>query len=96
MQALHATVRGMVQGVGFRYSALSSARRLGLEGWVRNNFDGSVETRAIGEPGDIDAYLTWLGEGPPHARVDAVHISYRGEARESDRDLAGNGFTVTF
>ena len=41
---------GRVQGVGFRYFATCAARRLGLTGWVANNWDGSVTLEAQGDP----------------------------------------------
>lgn len=71
--ALYAQVTGRVQGVGFRYSCYHEARRLGLSGWVRNNIDGDVEVWAEGAREKLDALLSWLRQGPPGARVDAVH-----------------------
>ena len=47
-QRLVATVRGMVQGVGFRWFVQREAARLGLDGWVANQVDGSVEVVAEG------------------------------------------------
>lgn len=44
----HIVVTGLVQGVGFRYFTVTQARRLGVQGWVRNCRDGSVEQLAIG------------------------------------------------
>jgi acylphosphatase len=96
MTALHAVVRGMVQGVGFRYSALYRAQALGLSGWVKNRFDGSVETRAVGEESAVQEYLDWLRQGPPNAEVEAVETVYHGITRDADAGLAGGGFTVTF
>lgn len=69
-----ARVTGMVQGVGFRYSALNKARSLGLRGWVKNEPDGSVTARFEGEEEDYDLYLQWLRKGPSSARVTAVDI----------------------
>jgi acylphosphatase len=76
--ALHITVSGRVQGVGFRYSCYAEARRLGLRGWVRNTPEGDVEVwvespRDSGE--DLEAMLRWLHRGPPRARVDQVRLS---------------------
>jgi acylphosphatase len=71
--ALHATVSGRVQGVGFRYTCCHEARRLGLSGWVRNVMDGDVEVWAEGSPEKLEALLLWLRRGPPGARVDRVH-----------------------
>jgi acylphosphatase len=65
-------VSGQVQGVGFRYSAMAQARRLGLTGWVSNRPDGSVEGLAAGAPGELDAFRAWLARGPPAARVRGV------------------------
>jgi acylphosphatase len=68
------TIRGRVQGVGFRYAAVSEARRLGLTGWARNQPDGSVEIVADGPAETIDAFLAWCRTGPSMARVrEVVH-----------------------
>jgi acylphosphatase len=88
--ALYARVPGMVQGVGFRYSAVSQARALGLSGYVRNMEDGSVEVVAEGPPQALTRLLAWLRKGPPGARVTAVdqrRIPARGTYR---------GFQVTW
>ncbi|TVP78572.1 MAG: acylphosphatase [Gemmatimonadales bacterium] len=65
-------VRGRVQGVGFRWSARNEARRLGLAGWVRNEEDGSVLAVARGGAEALEAFSTWLADGPPAARVEGV------------------------
>lgn len=66
------TIRGLVQGVGFRRSLCDEARALGLDGWVRNRLDGSVEALLRGSPGAVAALAEWAHRGPPAARVDAV------------------------
>lgn len=71
-EAFRALVSGRVQGVGFRWSAQRAAAALGLSGYVMNLDDGSVETYAEGAPEALAAYLAWLHEGPPGARVDDV------------------------
>lgn len=68
-RAFDARVRGIVQGVGFRYSAFREAQGLGVTGWVRNEEDGSVTVHAEGRPEDLDSFAAWLREGPPGARV---------------------------
>ena len=68
-------VRGRVQGVGFRYATVSTARRLGLAGWARNAPDGSVEILAEGDPTTVHELLTWCHQGPPSARVSSVQHS---------------------
>jgi acylphosphatase len=65
-------VSGQVQGVGFRYSAMAQARRLGLTGWVANLPDGSVEGVAAGPDEALRQFRDWLRRGPPAARVKGV------------------------
>ncbi len=67
--AYRAVIHGRVQGVGFRYTAVSKALSLGLTGWVRNLGDGTVETHFEGESAKAKEFLRWLGHGPPGARV---------------------------
>ncbi len=68
----HVTVRGRVQGVGFRWFALETARSLGLAGWVRNREDGTVEAEAEGPAGMLDEFERRLRTGNPAARVDEI------------------------
>jgi acylphosphatase len=72
MAAFFARVRGRVQGVGFRYSAIQEARRLGIGGWVRNEANGDVEVWAEGPPEKLAAFLRWLNRGPSYAHVETV------------------------
>lgn len=83
-------VQGMVQGVGFRYSAMNRARSLGLKGWVRNEMDGSVTTRFEGEEADCEIFIQWLRQGPPSAVVNHVDVKELNPEGEFDR------FTVVF
>jgi acylphosphatase len=69
---LEATVRGRVQGVGFRYFVVRESRRLGLRGWVGNEPDGSVRVVAEGSDAAIDELERALHVGPPGAIVDTV------------------------
>jgi acylphosphatase len=74
-RAVHAVVRGRVQGVGYRISAVRSARSLGLTGWVRNAVDGSVEVWAQGEADAVDRFVRFLDVGPLAAHVDGVVVT---------------------
>ncbi len=74
---LHAVISGLVQGVNFRYFTMNQARRLGLTGWVANRWDGKVETVAEGPRPALEAFLAFLHEGPPAARVQ--HVEFRWE-----------------
>jgi acylphosphatase len=81
---IHVVVRGLVQGVGFRYAALHAARRSGVAGYVRNRPDGAVEAEVEGADDAVEAVLAFLRTGPPSAEVTAVEVSDvapRGEAR---------------
>jgi acylphosphatase len=69
---LDATVIGRVQGVGFRYFVLREAMALGLDGWVANTPDRSVQCVAEGLRADLELLLERLREGPPAAIVDRV------------------------
>ena len=65
-------VRGRVQGVGFRWFVEREAATIGVVGWVRNNFDGSVEVLATGSREQLNQFRRKLQEGPRAARVDEV------------------------
>jgi acylphosphatase len=74
MEARRFLVRGIVQGVGFRYFALEVARTLGLSGYVRNLPGGCVETWAEGEMASLDKLHSELLRGPAGARVAEVKV----------------------
>ncbi len=76
MRRLHATVRGRVQGVGFRATTRYEAQKLGLSGWVRNRTDGTVEVDAEGDEQRLEAFLAYLRQGPLGAHVDAVEADW--------------------
>ncbi len=78
----HAIVTGRVQGVGFRYTTVDAARRLGVHGWVRNRADGSVEVLAEGERPAVEDLVRFLHRGPPGAWVQDVDL--RWEAHVGD------------
>ncbi len=60
LQRRHWRFTGSVQGVGFRYRAQYAASLLGLTGWVVNNWDGSVELEAQGDPAVLDKLVPTL------------------------------------
>jgi acylphosphatase len=67
-------VTGMVQGVGYRWSAAREAWRIGITGYVRNLSDGSVYIEAEGERGQLDLFAGWCRNGPRTGLVDSVEI----------------------
>lgn len=74
--AFKARIYGVVQGVGFRYFTLRKAREYGVNGYVRNMPDGSVEAYAIGDRGILDQFLADLKKGPSGSAVDRVDVDW--------------------
>jgi len=70
----HIQVYGRVQGVGFRYFTATTAKALGIVGWVRNLGDGSVEIMARGSEDEMNAFLASMDEGPVFAYVENLVV----------------------
>jgi acylphosphatase len=69
LETLLVTVRGKVQGVGYRFSTVRRAHMLGVTGWVQNLENGTVEALVQGTPDQVDQMLEWMRRGPPAAVV---------------------------
>jgi acylphosphatase len=69
------TVKGRVQGVGFRYNARRQALTLSLDGFVRNMPDGSVYIEVEGYQIDLDEFVNWCKAGPSGSRILDVIVS---------------------
>ncbi len=67
-------VSGRVQGVWFRDTCRSEARRLHVRGWARNRPDGRVEAVFEGEPDAVNEMANWCQHGPPHAAVTGIEV----------------------
>jgi acylphosphatase len=74
---LRLVVTGRVQGVGYRWFVRLHADRLGLRGWVRNEFDGSVVAEVRGTPAAVEEFAEVLRRGSPGARVAGVSVTPR-------------------
>ena len=70
--ALHVTIRGLVQGVGYRQWLRRRAEGLGITGWVRNREDGSVEAVLAGADAAVGRLLREAMTGPLGAKVDSI------------------------
>jgi acylphosphatase len=79
---LHARVTGRVQGVGFRYFVMTSANHLGLNGWVRNRRDGSVEVVAEGEVDLIKKLIQVLERGSNSSIISKVNVEIQDTSGE--------------
>lgn len=71
-QGIRCIVTGRVQGVWFRYYTQQEAERLGLNGWAKNQADGSVEVVAVGETHQLEQLHQWLHQGSPKSTVNSV------------------------
>ena len=88
------TVRGVVQGVGFRPFVYQTACSLGLAGWVRNEAD-TVRIEVQGDSAALDAFVDALRcAPPPQARVDAVEIQRREPVDAESDDEYGGEFQI--
>ena len=78
---------GRVQGVGFRYHANYAAQQLGITGWVRNCYDGSVEAQAQGRERELREFVSMLENGR-YIRIDSI------ECRKIPVEAEERGFRV--
>lgn len=86
----HVIVSGRVQGVFFRMETKRTADRLGVSGWVRNLKDGTVEAVFEGDRDQVDAALAWCRQGPLHANVTDVNLTWKNYTGEF------SGFNISF
>lgn len=74
MPTKHVFISGKVQGVYFRATTQKTARRLGVDGWVRNLPDGRVEAVFDGDEDALEEMIAFCHEGPDRARVEGVEV----------------------
>jgi len=87
-QAIRLRVFGTVQGVGFRWFVVRAAESAGVDGWVRNLDDGSVELLAEGDRESLEDLARIVASGPPGARVSSV------DRRSAEAEGIGRGFRI--
>lgn len=68
----HCLVSGKVQGVWYRRAAAEAAKRLNVQGWVRNLRSGDVEVLACGDENNVTAFCEWLWTGSKKSDVKRV------------------------
>jgi acylphosphatase len=81
LTSLRLRIEGYVQAVGFRNYAIVEARRIGLDGWVRNRADGTVETLVSGDTKKVEAFVAAMMRGPEGSKVANVDL-HRAEPPE--------------
>ena len=84
---MHAIVKGLVQGVGYRFFVIRRAELLGLTGWVKNLPDRTVEVVAEGDRELLEELIKELWKGPSVAQVTDVVVNwerYTGEFKNFD------------
>jgi acylphosphatase len=74
MRIVRVLLHGRVQGVGFRYYVQGEAKVSGLEGWVRNRRDGSVEAVVAGDEKLVEGLINACRRGPPPSRVEKIDV----------------------
>ncbi len=67
-------IEGSVQAVGFRYFAMEEARKLALDGWIRNRSDGTVEALVSGSTKAVEAFVAACARGPQGAKVTSIDL----------------------
>lgn len=87
------TIRGRVQGVGYRAWIEYQATASRLEGWVRNRRDGSVEALFAGSPKAVAEMVALCRHGPPSSRVEAV-LNETGHQEQLNLRQPGEAFSV--
>ena len=85
----HIFFYGRVQGVGFRYYSVHKARQLGLAGWVRNLYDGSVEMEVQGTEEKIDELILFLER---QRYIEITNMDVKTQPLKEERDFCERGY----
>lgn len=78
----HLVIHGRVQGVFFRYTTRETALSLGCTGWVKNNYDGTVEAVFEGPEEKVRRAVGWCRRGPSGAAVEKVDLEWEAPTGE--------------
>jgi DNA ligase D-like protein (predicted 3'-phosphoesterase) len=97
VKAVRATVRGGLQGSGYRDAVLEEARRIGVMGWVRDDQEGGALVHAEGREDAVEALAAFLCEGSPGAAVEGVEVEevkVEGHEQFAARGVSAGAFVV--
>lgn len=83
MAARRLRIHGLVQGVGFRWAMAREAAALGVSGWVRNRYDGTVEALVCGDDTTVARLMAWARRGPEGAEVSRVEVELAEETPDT-------------
>lgn len=83
-------VKGLVQGVYFRYFTQEAALKIGINGWVRNLSNGDVEIEAQGTEDKLELFLKQVRKGPQLSRVESTDVT---DLPVSENE---NGFVIKY
>lgn len=89
-KAVRLRITGRVQGVGYRWWTVWEASRRGLDGWVRNRFDGSVEVLVAGPTDKVEELIDACRRGPDLARVDDIVVTLAADPGRTGFDQEGS------
>ena len=84
----HIVIKGVVQGVGFRYFAYRQASKLALIGYVRNLYSGEVEIEVFGERSALEEFIKEIKVGPRSAHVSDMRVEWK------EYESKNNGFEI--
>jgi len=76
------TIKGHVQGVGFRYTARTMAMSLGIKGFVKNTYDGNVYIEAEGTGIQLTHFIEWCHKGPCYSDVKEIIVENSNDLKE--------------
>lgn len=82
MKTYKINVKGLVQGVGFRYYCFKIAIRYNIKGYVKNLFDGNVEIVAEGDENLLAEFVKSIKIGPRFSKVESIDLI---EIKQSDK-----------
>jgi len=72
--SLRLRIEGFVQSVGYRNFAIEEARKLALDGWIRNRSDGTVEALVSGSTKSVEAFVSACARGPAGAKITSIDL----------------------